>query len=70
MTIISDTSCSKMWITTIHLVNHYPGEKYKETNCLIFWIEIYLVDNTINLLNNLVTAFSNSSCSLKLFEHG
>ena len=33
-------------------LNHYPVDKYLETNCIIHWTEIYQVDNAIQLLNN------------------
>ena len=38
----------------IQRVNHYPTDKLsiRETDCVIRWIEIYLVDSVIHLLNN------------------
>ena len=38
----------------IQRVNHYPTDKLsiRETDCVIRWIEIYLVDSVIDLLNN------------------
>ena len=38
----------------IQRVNHYPTNKLsiRETDCVIQWIEIYLVDSVIHLLNN------------------
>ena len=36
----------------IHRINHYPTDKYRETNCAIQRIEIYPVDSPIHLLNN------------------
>ena len=35
-------------------VNHYRTDKLsiRETDCIIQWIEIYLVDSVIHLLNN------------------
>ena len=37
-----------------HQINHYPVNKAlrKTINCAIQWIETYLVDSTIHLLNN------------------
>ena len=38
----------------IQRVNHYPTDKLsiRETDCIIQWIEIYLVDRVIHLFNN------------------
>ena len=38
----------------IQRVNHYPTDKLsiRQTDCVIRWIEIYLVDSVIHLLNN------------------
>ena len=38
----------------IQRVKHYPTDKLsiRETDCIIQWIEIYLVDSVIHLLNN------------------
>ena len=39
--------------SVIHWVNHYPVEKYyRETNCALYWIDIYPMDSVIPLLNN------------------
>ena len=43
----------QMLDSTIFRINHYPVISIKETNnCTVHWIEIYLVDSTIHLLNN------------------
>ena len=36
----------------IHRINHYPADKYWETNCTIHWIDFYPVDSAIQRLNN------------------
>ena len=38
--------------SNIHRINHYPVDKYLETNYAIQWIEIYTVDSAIHLPNN------------------
>ena len=37
---------------TIHQINHYPVDKYKEKRLRIHWIGIYPVHIVIHLLNN------------------
>ena len=37
---------------TIHQINHYPVDKYKEKRLRIRWIGIYPVHIVIHLLNN------------------
>ena len=40
---------------TIHCINHYPADKYyRETNYIIHWMGIYLVDSVIQLLSSRV----------------
>ena len=38
----------------MYIINHYPTDKLsiRETDCVIRWIETYLVDSVIHLLNN------------------
>ena len=44
----------RRWIALyIHWINHYPVDKYLGNQLRgIDWIEIYLVDSAIHLLNN------------------
>lgn len=38
---------------TIQCINHYPADKYhRETNYIIHWMGIYLVDSVIQLLSS------------------
>ena len=38
---------------TIHCINHYQADKYyRETNYIIHWVGIYLVDSVIQLLSS------------------
>ena len=40
---------------TIYCINHYPADKYyRETNYIIHWMGIYLVDSVIQLLSSRV----------------
>ena len=41
----------QMMDNTIQCINHYPADKYhRETNYIIHWMGIYLVDSVIHLL--------------------
>ena len=44
-----------MFYIAINRINHYPVDKISiiDINCVVQWIEIYLVDKVIYLLNNL-----------------
>ena len=48
-----------MWDSAIHWLNHYPVDKYyqTETNCIIHWLEIYPVDSIFYLSNNCALVF-------------
>ena len=38
--------------SAIHRINHYPAISITEINYAICWIELYLVDSSIQRLNN------------------
>ena len=50
--------------STIHRINYYPADNIREINCTIHWVEIYLVDSVIQLLNNWTLVYQEHPTSI------